>query len=150
MELFNRQSSQEEAHKSLTHEKLRIEGELKNIQKENQLLKMTNELKTNTSTIKSNENLLNEFKIKVKLNDQLFWGIILTLSVQEQQNNKLKTLNEEILIQNNVLIQDQESLKFKNKELEKQNKILSDSLIHSREEFNLLNSNQIEKNNKVI
>jgi hypothetical protein len=72
MELFNRQSSQEEAHKSLTHEKLRIEGELKNIQKENQLLKMTNELKTNTSTIKSNENLLNEFKIKVKLNDQLF------------------------------------------------------------------------------
>ena len=66
MELFNRQSSQEEAHKSLTHEKLRIEGQLKNIQKENQLLKM------NTSTIKSNENLLNEFKIKVKLNDQLF------------------------------------------------------------------------------
>jgi hypothetical protein len=66
MELFNRQNSQEEAHKSLTHEKLRIEGQLKNIQKENQLLKM------NTSTIKSNENLLNEFKIKVKLNHQLF------------------------------------------------------------------------------
>ena len=62
-------------------------------------------------------------------------------------------MNDEILIQNNELIQKQEDVKtlnFKNEELEKNNKILSDSLSHSREELNILYSNQSEKNNKVI
>ncbi len=122
IELFKRQRTQEEAQQRLTHEKLRIQEQLKNIQNENRLLKL------NTSTDKSNENL----------NDL---------------NNALKTLKDEILIQNNELIQEQEVVKilnFKNKELEKNNKILSDSLLHSREELKILYSNQSEKNNKVI
>ncbi len=62
-------------------------------------------------------------------------------------------MSDEILIQNNELIQKQEDVKtlnFKNEELEKINKILSDSLSHSRAELNILYSNQSEKNNKVI
>jgi hypothetical protein len=62
-------------------------------------------------------------------------------------------LYDEILIQNNNFIQKQEDVKtlnFKNEELEKNNKILSDSLSHSREELNILYSNQSENNNKVI
>ena len=61
-----------------------------------------------------------------------------TLSLQEQQNKDLNSLNNKIVIQNNELIQKQEdvkSLNFKNKEIEKNNKILSDSLSDSREEL---------------
>ena len=122
IEIFKRQRTQEEAQQRLTHEKLRIQEQLKNIQNENRLLKL------NTSTDKSNENL----------NDL---------------NNAIKTLKDEILIQNNELIQEQEVVKilnFKNKELEKNNKILSDSLLHAREKLKILYSNQSVKNNKVI
>jgi hypothetical protein len=56
-------------------------------------------------------------------------------------------LNEEILIQKQ---EDVKTLNYKNEELEKNNKILSDSLSHSREELNILYANQSEKNNKVI
>ena len=54
------------------------------------------------------------------------------------------------MIQNNELIQKQEdvkSLNFNNKEMEKNNKILSDYLSHSREELKFLEQ---ELKNKVI
>ena len=62
IELFKRQRTQEEAQQNLKHEKLSIQEQLKNIQNENRHLKL------NTSTDKYNENLLNELKLKVKLN----------------------------------------------------------------------------------